>query len=44
VLIKGSFIDEMGEKIFFTDKKEAITEIHKKIKTPCKVKAFNECY
>ncbi|MCF6349722.1 MAG: SulP family inorganic anion transporter [Flavobacteriaceae bacterium] len=43
VLIKGGFIKKMGHHIFFTNKKEAIKEIHKKIKTPCKVRAFKEC-
>lgn len=43
VLKKGGFIEKMGHNIFFKDKKTAIAEIHKKIKTPCKVKIFNEC-
>lgn len=43
VLKKGGFIEKMGHDIFFKDKKTAIAEIHKKIKTPCKVKVFNEC-
>jgi SulP family sulfate permease len=43
VLIKGGFIDKMGKDIFFNDKKEAISIIHKKIKTPCINKAFKEC-
>tara|TARA_R110000787_G_scaffold109035_2_gene217565 strand:- start:49650 stop:51371 length:1722 start_codon:yes stop_codon:yes gene_type:complete len=43
VLIKGGFIDKIGENIFFEGKKEAIAEMHKKIKHPCKKKAFKEC-
>lgn len=43
VLKKGGFIEKMGHNIFFKDKKTAIAEIHKKIKTPCEVKIFNEC-
>ncbi len=43
VLRKGGFLNKMGQDIFFHDKKTAITEIHKKVKTPCKVKAFEEC-
>ena len=43
VIRKGGFADKMGDNIFFNDKKSAITEIHKKINRPCKVKAFNEC-
>jgi len=43
VLKKGGFIDKMGQNIFFKDKKMAITEIHKKINQPCKVRAFEEC-
>ncbi|MCF6280242.1 MAG: SulP family inorganic anion transporter [Flavobacteriaceae bacterium] len=43
VLENGRFVDKMGSNIFFADKKTAITEIHKKIKTPCEVKAFQEC-
>ncbi len=44
VLRKGGFIDKMGEDIFYKNKKTAIYEIHKKIDTPCKVKAFKECH
>jgi len=43
ILQKGGFIDKMGRDIFFKDKKTAITEIHKKIDTPCEVKAYDEC-
>lgn len=43
VLIKGGFIERIGQNILFTDKKLAITEIHKLIKKPCKIKAFDEC-
>jgi SulP family sulfate permease len=43
VLKKGGFIDKIGHNIFFTDKKFAISEIHKLIDKPCKVKAFDEC-
>ena len=43
VLKKGGFIKKMGENIFFSDKKIAIKEIHKKIEKPCEVKAFEEC-
>ncbi len=43
VLIKGGFIDKVGQHIFFKDKKSAIAEIHEKIERPCEVKAFEEC-
>jgi len=43
VIRKGGFANKMGDNIFFKDKRTAITEIHKKISRPCKVKAFNEC-
>ncbi len=43
VLKKGGFLKKMGYDIFFTDKKTAIAAIHKKIDTPCKIKAFEEC-
>ena len=43
ILQKGGFIDKMGSDIFFKDKRTAIVEIHKKIDTPCKVKAYDEC-
>jgi len=43
VIRKGGFANKMGDNIFFDDKKSAITEIHKLINKPCKVKAFNEC-
>jgi SulP family sulfate permease len=43
VLKNGGFIEKMGEDIFYKDKKVAIREIHKKIDTPCAVKAFEEC-
>lgn len=43
VLRKGGFIEKMGGNIFFTDKKTAIAKIHKKINTPCAIKAFDEC-
>ncbi len=43
VLIKGGFIERIGQNILFTDKKLAISEIHKLIKKPCKIKAFDEC-
>ncbi|MDP3312062.1 SulP family inorganic anion transporter [Lutibacter sp.] len=43
VLRKGGFINKMGENIFFSDKKTAITEIHKKMIKPCKIKVFDEC-
>jgi len=43
VLKKGGFLKKMGADIFFSDKKSAIAAIHKKIDTPCEVKAFKEC-
>ncbi len=43
VLLRGGFKEKIGHKVFFKDKKSAITEIHKRIKKPCKVKAFDEC-
>ncbi len=43
VLIKGGFYKSIGKHIFFDDKRNAITEIHKLIDTPCKVKAYKEC-
>lgn len=43
ILKKGGFIDEMGGDIFFSDKNNAIKTIHKKFKTPCKTKVFDEC-
>ncbi len=43
VLIKGGFIDKLGQNIFFKDKRTAIAKIHKKINKPCEVKAFEEC-
>lgn len=43
ILQNGGFIDKMGSDIFFKDKRTAIVEIHKKIDTPCKVKAYDEC-
>ena len=43
VIKKGGFIDKIGQDIFYKDKKTAIAEIHKKIKIPCEVKAFEEC-
>ena len=43
VLNKGGFISKIGQNIFYKDKKTAITEIHKLITEPCKVKAFEEC-
>ena len=43
VLLKGGFLDKIGKNILFLDKKLAISEIHKLIKKPCKVKAFEEC-
>ena len=43
ILRKGGFIDKIGEGIFYKDKKTAICEIHKKINTPCEIKAFKEC-
>jgi len=43
VLKKGGFIKKIGQGIFYKDKKTAISEIHKKITTPCKIKAFEEC-
>ncbi len=44
ILKKGGFIEKIGQDIFFFDKKTAITSIHKKIETPCAVKAFKECH
>ncbi|NND52614.1 MAG: SulP family inorganic anion transporter [Flavobacteriaceae bacterium] len=43
VILKGGFIDKMGSKIFFKDKKTAIGEIHKLIDQPCSEKVFEEC-
>ena len=44
ILKKGGFKNEMGQDIFYKDKETAITAIHKKMKRPCKIKAFDECY
>ena len=43
ILKKGGFIEEMGEDIFFKEKKYAISAIHSKIKDPCIEKVFSEC-
>ncbi len=43
VLKKGNFIQQIGYENFFKDKRTAITDIHKKFKTPCKTKVFKEC-
>jgi SulP family sulfate permease len=43
VLLKGGFVDKMGNNIFFKDKKTAIAEIHNKLNKPCEMKVFNEC-
>ena len=43
VLKKGGFLKKIGYDKFFHDKQTAIKEIHKNFKTPCEVKAFNEC-
>ncbi|MBT8260932.1 MAG: SulP family inorganic anion transporter, partial [Bacteroidia bacterium] len=43
VLQKGGFVNKMGNKIFFKDKKTAIAKIHEKIDKPCKIKVFKEC-
>lgn len=43
VLKKGGFIDEMGNNIFYSDKKKAIAKIHNRINKPCKEKVFVEC-
>ena len=43
VLLKGGFLDKVGNDIFFEEKKEAIYEIHQKIDEPCLEKVFNEC-
>jgi len=43
VLKKGGFLDKMGNNIFYKEKRDAIREIHQKIKKPCKEKVFDEC-
>jgi len=43
ILKKGGFLKKIGYENFFLDKKSAIRDIHKKLKTPCKVKVFKEC-
>ncbi|WP_347921845.1 SulP family inorganic anion transporter [Pontimicrobium sp. SW4] len=43
ILQKGGFVDKIGSNIFFKEKKDAIREIHKKIKEPCLDKVFDEC-
>ena len=43
VIQKGGFKEKVGVEIFYKEKKEAIIEIHKKIKTPCAIQAFDEC-
>jgi SulP family sulfate permease len=43
VLIKGGFLEEMGEHIFFDNKRNAIKEIHDKLKRPCREQVFEEC-
>ncbi len=43
VIQKGGFKEMVGANIFYKDKRIAITEIHKKIKTPCKIQAFEDC-
>ncbi len=43
ILKKGGFLKKIGYENFFHDKKTAIKEIHKKLKTPCEIKVFNEC-
>lgn len=43
VIQKGGFKEKVGIEIFYKDKKEAITKIHKKIKTPCAIRTFEEC-
>ncbi len=43
VIRKGEFIYKMGNDIFYKEKREAISAIHAKIKTPCKEKVFEEC-
>ncbi|MFK5879340.1 MAG: SulP family inorganic anion transporter [Flavobacteriaceae bacterium] len=43
VLEKGGFKEKLGHDIFYKYKREAITSIHKKIKTPCKIQAFEDC-
>lgn len=43
VLSKGGFKDEIGNDIFYKDKKTAIARIHDKFTTPCELKVFNEC-
>ncbi len=43
VLKKGGFLQKIGYENFFKDKKTAIKEIHKRLETPCRIKAFKEC-
>jgi SulP family sulfate permease len=43
VLKKGGFIRQIGYNHFYKDKKTAIAEIHKRLKTPCNIPAFDEC-
>ena len=44
VLRKGGFMHTIGEENFYPNKRNAIKEIHKKFKNPCKIKAFEECH
>ncbi len=43
VLMSGGFKVRAGENVFFKDNRTAIKEIHRKIETPCEIKAFEEC-
>jgi len=43
VIQKGGFIEQVGSNIFFKLKRDAISEIHKMIKEPCKEQVFEEC-
>ncbi|MBT8270969.1 MAG: STAS domain-containing protein, partial [Bacteroidia bacterium] len=43
VMRKGGFLEKMGYNIFYTDKRNAIKEIHDLIDRPCKAKVFDEC-
>ena len=44
VLIKGGFMNKIGNDIFFKDKKDAIKKIHQQLYTPCKEIVFDECF
>lgn len=43
IIKKGGFKEKVGADIFYNEKRTAITDIHKKIETPCKIQAFEDC-